>query len=92
MEPGGKDEMAAKAIISAKSEEHGDNRDEITPESLEGNPVKIAFNSNYLQEALAALSPSKVALETTTSTSPGVLKFTESEEYVMVLMPMFVKW
>ena len=31
-----------------------------------------------------------VALETTTSTSPGVLKFTESEEYVMVLMPMLV--
>ena len=60
MEPGGKDEMAAKAIISAKSEEHGDNRDEITPESVEGNRIKIAFNSNYLQEALTALSPSKV--------------------------------
>ena len=92
MEPAGKDEMAAKAIISAKSDEYGDNRDEITPESVEGDAVKIAFNSNYLQEALAALSPSKVALETTTSTSPGVLKFTESEEYIMVLMPMFVKW
>ena len=92
MEPAGKDEMTARATISARSEEHGDNRDEITPESIEGDPVKIAFNSNYLQEALAALSPSKVALETTTSTSPGVLKFTESEEYVMVLMPMFVKW
>ena len=92
MEPAGEDEMTAKAIISAKSEEYGDNRDEITPESIEGDPVKIAFNSNYLQEALAALSPSKVALETTTSTSPGVLKFTESEEYLMVLMPMFVEW
>ena len=92
MEPAGKDEMAAKAIISAKSDEYGDNRDEITPESIEGDAVKIAFNSNYLQEALAALSPSKVALETTTSTSPGVLKFPESEEYIMVLMPMFVKW
>ena len=92
MEPAGKDEMTAKAIISAKSEEYGDNRDEITPESIEGDPVKIAFNSNYLQEALAALSPSKVALETTTSTSPGVLKFPESEEYVMILMPMFVQW
>ena len=92
MEPREEDDMDAKAIISAKSEEHGDNRDEITPESVEGDPVKIAFNSNYLQEALAALSPSKVALETTTSTSPGVLKFTESEDYIMVLMPMFVKW
>ena len=92
MEPAGKDEMNARAIISAKSDEYGDNRDEITPESIEGNAVKIAFNSNYLQEALAALSPSKVALETTTSTSPGVLKLTESEEYVMILMPMFVQW
>ena len=92
MEPPGKDEMAAKAIISARAEQQGDNRDEITPESVEGNPAKIAFNSNYLQDALNALGPSKVALETTTPTSPGVLKFTESDESVMVLMPMFIQW
>ena len=90
IEPQGEDEMTATAIISAKSEEHGDNRDEITPESVEGGQVKIAFNSNYLQEALTALSPGKVALETTSSTEPGVLKFPGSEEYVMILMPMFV--
>ena len=84
------DTMPATAIISAKSEEHGDNKDEITPESVEGDAVKIAFNSTFLQEALTALSPGKVALETTNSTSPGVLKFPGSEEYVMILMPMFV--
>ena len=49
MEPRGKDEMDAKAIISAKSEEHGDNRDEITPESVEGNP-----GQNSLQQQLPA--------------------------------------
>ena len=92
MEPRGKDEMAARAIISAKSEERGDNRDEITPESVEGERAKIAFNSSYLQDALTALDPGKVALETTTPTTPGVFKFKESEEYLMVLMPMFVQW
>ena len=40
--------MTARAIISAQSEEHGDNRDEITPESVEGGQVKIAFNSTLL--------------------------------------------
>ena len=84
--------MTARAIISAQSEEHGDNRDEITPESVEGGQVKIAFNSTFLQEVLTALSPSKVALETTSSTEPGVLKFPGSEEYVMILRPIFIQW
>ena len=92
IEPQGEDEMTARAIISAQSEEHGDNRDEITPESVEGGQVKIAFNSTFLQEALTALSPSKVALETTSSTEPGVLKFPGSEEYVMILRPIFIQW
>ena len=38
--PGGHDQpdtMPATATISAKSEEHGDNRDKITPESSDGN-------------------------------------------------------
>ena len=92
IEPQGEDEMTARAIISAQSEEHGDNRDEITPESVEGGQVKIAFNSTFLQEVLTALSPSKVALETTSSTEPGVLKFPGSEEYVMILRPIFIQW
>jgi DNA polymerase III subunit beta len=81
-----------KAIISARSEEVGDNQDEVDIESLEGGDAKIAFNSRYLQEVLSVLERGKVALETTTPSSPGVFKPLESDDYVHVVMPMFVQW
>jgi DNA polymerase-3 subunit beta len=33
-----------------------------------------------------------VALETTTSSSPGVFKLIDSDDYIHVVMPMFVQW
>jgi DNA polymerase III subunit beta len=81
-----------KAIISARSEEVGDNQDEVDIESLEGGDAKIAFNSRYLQEVLSVLERGKVALETTTPSSPGVFKPIESDDYLHVVMPMFVQW
>ena len=85
-------DAAGKAIISARSEEVGDNQSEVMAETLEGGESKIAFNSRYLQEVLTVLERGKVALETTTPSSPGVFKPTDSEDYVHVVMPMFVQW
>ncbi len=85
-------EMAGKAIISARSEEVGDNQNEVMAETLEGGEAKIAFNSRYLQDVLAVLERGQVAVETTTPSSPGVFKPTDSEDYVHVVMPMFVQW
>jgi DNA polymerase-3 subunit beta len=85
-------EAPGKAIISARSEEVGDNQDEVDIESLEGGDAKIAFNSRYLQEVLSVLERGKVALETTTPSSPGVFKPLDSDDYVHVVMPMFVQW
>ena len=81
-----------KVVISAKSEEVGDNRDEVDADSIEGNEGKIAFNSRYLLDVLTVLEKGKVALETTSSSSPGVFRPTDSEDYVHVVMPMFVQW
>ena len=81
-----------KVIISAKSEEVGDNEDEVVADTIEGGEGKIAFNSRYLLDVLQVLERGKVALETTTSSSPGVFKPTDSEEYIHVVMPMFVQW
>jgi DNA polymerase-3 subunit beta len=92
MVPNGDEEVPGKAIISAKSEEVGDNQDEVVADSIEGGESKIAFNSRYLQDVLAVLERGKVALETTTPSSPGVFKPIDSEEYVHVVMPMFVQW
>ena len=59
---------------------------------VEGKEAKIAFNSRYLTDVLAVLSTEEVALETTTPSSPGVLRPVGNEDYVHVVMPMFVQW
>jgi DNA polymerase-3 subunit beta len=85
-------EGGGKVIISAKSEEVGDNQDELDTESVEGAESKIAFNSRYLLDVLSVLERGKVALETATSSSPGVFKPVDSDDYLHVVMPMFVQW
>ena len=90
--PGEDGPAAGKLVISAKSEEVGDNQDEIDVESIEGGEGKIAFNSRYLLDVLAVLERGTVALEITSSSSPGVFKPTDSEDYIHVVMPMFVQW
>lgn len=92
MIPNGNGDFPGKAIISARSEEVGDNQDEIDTEAIEGGEAKIAFNSRYLQEVLSVLEKGKVALETTTPSSPGVFRPLDSDNYIHVVMPMFVQW
>ena len=81
-----------KVMISARSEEVGDNQDEVDVAEIEGEEGKIAFNSRYLLDVLSVLERGQVALETTTSSSPGVFKPTDSDDYIHVVMPMFVQW
>jgi DNA polymerase-3 subunit beta len=59
---------------------------------MEGEAAKIAFNSKYLQDVLQVLDVSQVALETTNPSSPGVLRPVGQDNYVHVVMPMFVQW
>ena len=73
-------------------EDGGDNNDRIDVESIEGDESKIAFNSRYLQEVLSVFERGQIALETTTPSSPGVFRPVDSEDYVHVVMPMFVQW
>ena len=77
--------------ISSRAEEVGDNQGEIDAR-VEGEEAKIAFNSKYLSEVLDVLGKGEVALETTTPSSPGVLRPLDREGYVHVVMPMFVQW
>jgi DNA polymerase-3 subunit beta len=90
--PAAADTEPPKVEISARSEEVGDNQDVVDLDEIEGEEGKIAFNSRYLLDVLAVLEKGKVALETTTSSSPGVFKPTDSEDYIHVVMPMFVQW
>jgi DNA polymerase-3 subunit beta len=87
--PGG--ELAPGHItISATSAELGDNVGEIDA-STEGDEIEIAFNAKYLIDVLSVMDAAQVALETTTSSSPGVIKPVGDVDFVHVIMPMHVR-
>lgn len=77
--------------ISARSEQVGDNVGEIDAQ-VEGEAAKIAFNGKYLIDVLSVIHEGQVTLETTTPSSPGVIRPVGSETYVHIIMPMFVQW
>ncbi len=80
-----------KIVISARAEEVGEHTDEIDTE-IEGEEAKIAFSDRYLLAVLGVLERGKVALEATSPSSPGVFKPIATDDYVHVVMPMFVQW
>jgi len=80
-----------KMTISARAEEIGDNVGEIDA-LIDGEPAKIAFNAKYLTDVLGVLRQTQVALEITTPSSPGVIRPVGIDNYVHVVMPMFVQW
>jgi len=43
-------------------------------------------------DVLEVIAEKEVALETTTSSSPGVIKPVGKDNYIHVVMPMFVTW
>ena len=81
----------AKLTVSARSEEIGDDVGDIDA-VVEGKEAKIAFNGKYLTDVLSVLRESQVALEVTSPSSPGVIKPVGSDNYIHVIMPMFVQW
>jgi len=90
MSPGA-EPTPGKMTISARSEELGDDMGEIDA-IVDGEEAKIAFNGKYLTDVLSVLHEAQVALETTNPSSPGVLRPVGVDNYVHVVMPMFVQW
>ncbi len=60
-------------IVSATSAETGDDVTGLDA-SIEGEEIEIAFNIKYMIDVLSVLGTPQVALDTTTSSSPGVLR------------------
>ncbi len=80
-----------KMTVSARSEEIGDDVGEIDA-VIEGEEAKIAFNGKYLADVLSVLHESRVALELTNPSSPGLIRPVGVDNYIHVVMPMFVQW
>ena len=55
---------------------------------MEGEELKIAFNSKYFIEALRNIGDEEVILEFTTSVSPCVIKPVEGDNFVYLILPV----
>ena len=75
--------------ISATSAEMGDNVGEMDA-AVEGTEVEIAFNARYLLDVLSVVKSAQVALETSTASSPGVIKPVGGSDFLHVIMPMHI--
>lgn len=87
----GDDITPGKLSISARAEEVGEDTGEIDA-IVHGDEAKIAFNGKYLTDLLSMLKEQQLALEVTTPSSPGVFKPAGADNYIHVIMPMFVQW
>jgi len=87
----GTEPTPGKLTVSARAEEIGDNVGEIDA-LVDGEAAKIAFNSKYLADVLNVLRQTQVALEITTPSSPGIIRPVGIDNYIHVVMPMFVQW
>jgi DNA polymerase-3 subunit beta len=76
--------------VAATSTELGDNVSELDTTGISGDEIEIAFNARYLIDSLSVAGTAEVALETTTSSSPGVIRPVGGEDYLCVIMPMHI--
>jgi len=86
VEPGSELEPG-RVRISATSAETGEDVSEIDA-SIDGESIEIAFNVKYLIEVLSVTKAPQVSLDTTTSSSPGVIRPVGEDGFTHVIMPM----
>lgn len=86
IEPG--NEMSAGyATISATSVETGDNEAQVDAD-VDGDPIELSFNVKYLTDVLSVVGTPQVAIETTSSVEPGVVKSVGEDDFLHIIMPM----
>ena len=73
--------------ISATAAETGDNVAELDA-TVDGGPIEIAFNVKYLVDVLNVIDTPNVALETSTPSSPGIIRPVGRDDFLHVIMPM----
>jgi DNA polymerase-3 subunit beta len=73
--------------ISATAAETGSN-ETVVDATVEGEAIEIAFNVRFLVDVLSVIDTPNVALETSTSSSPGVVRPVGMDDFLHVVMPM----
>jgi DNA polymerase-3 subunit beta len=85
----GSDLAPGQMIVTGTSAEFGDNVSEVDA-SIEGDEIEIAFNARYMIDALSVVGTPEVVLETSTPSSPGVLRPVGGDDFLCVVMPMHI--
>lgn len=85
IEPGG--DQPGRVEIRAVSEETGSNENSIDA-TIDGVPLKIAFNVRFLREVLEVIKTPSVVLLTNASNTPGLLQPVGDDSFKHVIMPM----
>lgn len=78
-----------KATIYGNSPEVGTVEEDLQPLSLTGEDLEIAFNPDYLKDALQALGDTRIRLEFTAPLHPFTLKPTSDvENFIQLITPV----
>lgn len=85
----GSDLQPGTVQIYAQSEETGQN-ETVVDATIEGPSLLIAFNVKFLRDVLEVIKTPNVALETSTSASPGVVRPLGETDFLHVIMPMHI--
>ena len=80
-----------KILLTARSEDTGDNSGEVEA-ALEGPDSKIGFDYRYLRDVLAVIDEESVLISTNSPSLPAAITPVGNDNYLYVLMPMFVQW
>jgi DNA polymerase-3 subunit beta len=56
--------------------------------SLEGEGIKIAFNSKYLLDVMRIIDSEEIYMEFTSNVSPCILKKADSSDYIYLILPV----
>ena len=74
--------------LSSNSPEVGTVNEDINTGEVEGEGLKISFNSKYMMDALRAINNEDVTIEFYGTMRPFTLKSSESDEVVQLILPI----
>ena len=74
-------------IIEAINNQVGENRARVKSK-IKGEDNKIVFNYRYFLDGLGAVNADEIELSVIDSTSPGLLKSTNNDNYLYIIMPI----
>ncbi len=85
--PGESELVPGQLTLSSQSQEKGDNEGKLDAK-VSGGPIEVSFNVRYLIDVLNVVQEEDIVIETTTASSPGVIRPVNRPDFTHVIMPM----